>query len=152
MSKDNKILQEQSRLPDTDFLWGEALDAAFFTALTQRISTPIRNLPAFNYGLIDAQGKIIKKPETKEERRALSFVDQLALFMRQAMGGRTALLYNMYRQARMNPAFIQAAARANSLRFLKYYDLRIGFFERPTPTAITGGVGATQTSPGKPFG
>jgi hypothetical protein len=152
MSKKKKVLQEATKLPDTDFLWGEALDAAFFTALTQRISTPIRNLPAFKMGLINAQGKMIKKPETKEERRAMSFVDQLALFMRQSMGGRTALLYNMYRQARMNPAFIQAAARAKSLRFLKYYDLRIGFFERPTPTPITGGVGATPTHPGKPFG
>jgi len=152
MSNNEEMFQEGTKLPDTDFMWGEALDAAFFTVLTQRISIPIRNLPAFQLGLIDAQGKVIVKPKTKEERRALSFVDQLALFMRQAMGGRTALLYNMYRQARMSPTFIQAAARANSLRFLKYYDLRIGFFERPTPTAITGGVGATPTSPGKPFG
>ena len=141
-----------SKLPDTDFLWGESLDAAFFTALTQRISTPIRNLPAFQMGLINMQGKIIKEPKTKEERRALSFIDRVALFMRQSMGGRTALLYNMYRQARMNSSFIQAAARAKSLRFLKYYDLKIGFFEKPTPTPITGGVGATPTSPGKPFG
>lgn len=150
--KKKKIMQEATALPATDFLWGESLDAAFFTALTQRISTPIRNLPAFKMGLINAQGKILKKPVSKEERRALSFIDQVTLFMRQAMGGRTALLYNMYRQARMNPAFIQAAARAKSLRFLKYYDLSIGFFERPTPTAITGGVGATPTHPGKPFG
>ncbi len=141
-----------TKLPDTDFLWGESLDAAFFTALTQRISTPVKSLPAFRMGLINAQGKMMRKPTTKEERRALSFLDQLALFMRQSMGGRVTLLANMYRQARMNPAFIQAAARARSLRFLKYYDLKIGFFEKPTPTAITGGVGATPTSPGKPFG
>ena len=140
------------RLPDTDFLWGESLDAAFMTALTQRISTPIRGLPAYKMGLIDASGRIIQKPKTKEERRALSMIDRVALFMRQAMGGRVAVLHNMYREARHNPAFIQAAARARSLRFLKYYDLKIGFFERPTPTPITGGVGASPTSAGKPRG
>ena len=131
MSKDNKILQEQSRLPDTDFLWGESLDAAFFTALTDRISKPVRSLPAFHMGLVDAQGKILKEPTNAEERRALSYLDRVALFMRQAMGGRAILLVNMYRRARMDSKFIQASARAKSLRFLKYYDLKIGFFEKP---------------------
>lgn len=128
-----------TKLPDTDYLWGESLDAAFFTALTDRISKPIKSLPAFQMGLINAQGKIIRDPATKEERRALSFVDQLALFMRQAMGGRTMMIYNMYRRARMKPDFIKAAARAKSLRFLKYYDLKIGFFEKPfTQTSHVG--------------
>jgi len=141
-----------TKLPDTDFLWGEALDSAFFTALVQRVTTPIKSLPAYRMGLINAQGKPIRDPKTKEERRALSFLDQVALFMRQAMGGRVALLYNMYRKARLDPAFVKSAARAKSLRFLKYYDLKIGFFERPTPTPIIGGIGGTPTHPGKPFG
>jgi hypothetical protein len=107
------------------------LDAAFLTALVDRLAKPIRSLPAYSMGLIDAQGKILKEPENKEERRALSNLDKVALFMRQSMGGRVMYIYNMYRRIRMNPAFIQAAARAKSLRFLKYYDLRIGFFEKP---------------------
>jgi len=131
MTKKKKLLQEQSRLPDTDFLWGEALDAAFMTAMLDRINKPIKNLPAFRMGLIDGAGNVIKDPKTKEEQRALSLLDQVVLFMRKSMGGRTILLNNMYRRARMNPRFIQAAARAKSLRFLKYYDLKIGFFEQP---------------------
>ena len=149
--KSKKLLQEQSRLPDTDFLWGEALDAAFMTSLVQRLSTPIKNLPAYKMGLINGSGKILKQPRTKEERRALSNLDQVALLMRQAMGGRIVAVANMYRKARMNPHFIKAAARALSLRFFKYYDMKIGFFERPYSQVISGGVGATPTSPGKPL-
>ena len=81
-------------------------------------------------GLIDSNGNILKDPKTKEERRALSFLDQVILFMRKSMGGRVVLLNNMYRRARIKPEFVRAAARAKSLRFLKYYDLKIGFFDK----------------------
>jgi hypothetical protein len=131
MSKKKKILQEQTRLPDTDYLWGESLDAAFMVAMLDRINQPIRNLPSFKMGLIDGAGNVIKEPKTKEERRALTMLDQVVLFMRKSMGGRTILLNNMYRRNRMRPEFIRASARARSLRFLKYYDLKIGFFEKP---------------------
>lgn len=146
-----KDLLIESSVPAVDLVWGEALDAAFFTALTSRLTTPIKNLPAFKYGLINAQGKILRMPKSKEERRALTYIDMVALFMRQTMGGRVQAIYNMYRQARMNPAFIQAAARSVSLRFTKYYDLKYGFVERPTPEAITGGMTHYQTSLSKPF-
>jgi len=144
------MITEQTKLPDYDYVWGEALDAAFFTAITIRLTTPVRQLPAFKMGLINAQGKILKEPMTKEERRALTHIDRIALFMRQAMGGRVAAIMNMYRRRRMTPQFVQAAARALSLRFNKYYDMRIGFYERPFPQAITGGRGPTQTAPGRP--
>jgi len=148
--KNKKLLNEASQLPDHDFQWGEALDAAFFTALTIRLTTPIKSLPAFQMGLINAQGKILREPMTKVERRALTNIDRVALFMRQAMGGRVVAIMNMYRKNRMNPNFIKAAARALSLRFNKYYDMNVGFYERPHSHAITGGRGPTQTSPGKP--
>jgi len=127
-----EMMTEATKLPETDFLWGEALDAAFLTALTTRINTPVKNLPAFAMGLIDAMGNIVKEPVTKEERRALSYLDRVALFMRKSMGGRVILINNMYRQSRSRPAFVQAAARARSLRFTKYYDIKVAFFEKPT--------------------
>jgi len=150
--KEKRVLQEATELPDTDYLWGEALDSAFFTALVIRLTTPTRLLPAFKLGLINASGKILREPMTKQERRALSYIDQIALFMKQSMGGRIATIMNMYRRNRMNPKFIQAAARAISLRFGKYYDMRIGIYDRPYPQAITGGHGPHVTTPGKPRG
>jgi len=150
VERKKRLLKESAPLPNTDYLWGEALDAAFFTALTIRLTTPTGNLPAFKMGLINGQGKVLREPMTKEERRALSGMDRIALFMKQSMGGRISAIMNMYRQRRMSPSFIQAAARAISLRFGKYYDMRIGFYERPFSQAITGGRGATQTSAGKP--
>lgn len=148
--KQKKLMNEATELPMHDYTWGEALDSAFFTALTIRLTTPIRQLPSYRLGLINAQGKILRQPQTKEERRALSYIDQIALFMRQSMGGRVAAIMNMYRKQRMNPNFIKAAARALSLRFNRYYDMKLGFYDRPHPQAITGGRGPTQTSPGKP--
>jgi len=129
--KEKKLLKEASKLPDTDFLWGEGIDAAFMSVLVTRINTPVKNLPAYRMGLVDAMGNVVKEPMTKEERRALTFIDRVALFMRKSMGGRVMLLNNMYRQARTKPAFVQAASRARSLRFMKYYDLKYAFFEKP---------------------
>jgi len=133
MSKndENEILQEATGLPDTDFLWGESLDAAFLTALVDRTNTPIKNLPAYKLGLIDSLGNILQEPKTKNERRALTYLDRVVLFMRKSMGGRVILLNNMYRKARITPSFVQAASRARSLRFMKYYDLKVAFFEKP---------------------
>jgi len=152
MAKRKKLLTEQSNIPDTDLTWGESLDAAMFTAIVQRLSTPIRNLPAFKMGLINMQGKIIKNPKSRYERRALSYLDQLALFMRQTMGGRTVALYNLYRKARLSPSFMQSIARSQSFRFLKYYDLRMAVYDKPTPEPITGGTGVSPTSMERPLG
>jgi len=144
-----KLMLEQEQLPDTDYVWGEALDAAFFTALTTRLTTPIHLLPAFRMGLVGRSGQILREPRTREERRALTLIDQIALWMRRSMAGRIPQIMNMYRQKRMSPPFIQAAARATSLRFNKYYDTRKIFYERPFPHAITGGMGTPSTMPGK---
>lgn len=139
-------------LPQTDYIWGEAVDTAFFTALTIRLTTPTKQLPAYRLGLINARGKILREPKTPQERRALSHIDKIALFMKQAMGGRVAAIMNMYRKNRTSPDFVRAAARAKSLRFTNYYDMKVGFYDRPHPEAITGGRGPTQTSAAKPRG
>lgn len=119
-----------------DYDWGSAIDAAIFTVIAQRLMTPNHRLPAFKMGLIDKQGNIKREPKTKQELRALTYIDRIALLMKRSMGGRIASIYNMYRKQRTNPDFIRSAARAVQYRFLVYYDMKIGFYEFPGGTAF----------------
>ena len=112
-------------LSDADLSWGESLDAAFLKAIVDRLTVPIRTHPAFKLGLVNAQGRMLREPIDAEERRAFSFVDRIAFMMKANMGSKTMLLYNRYRQARLDPVFIRAASRAVSLRFTRYHDLNI---------------------------
>jgi hypothetical protein len=116
-------------LPDNDYIWGESLDSIFYTAIVKRLTTPNKLLPAYKLGLIDLQGKILREPKSKEERRALTGIDRIALMMKRYMRGSTRLIYNEYRKRRLNPAFIRAAARGGALRYGKYFDIDIPFYD-----------------------
>jgi hypothetical protein len=104
------------------FDFGESLDAAIFDAFTKRMMTPISNYPAFKLGLIDTNGNVKKQPKTREEKRALSFLDRLSLMFKKYMVSRNFQIYNEYRMARLTPVFLQAMSRAMGLRFTQYYD------------------------------
>jgi len=108
-------------LTDQDALWGESLDAMFFMALMQRLRTPLNNWDAKKLGLIDGSGRVIREPQTKEERRALTQMDRFVLEFLKVGRGRVPNLYSYYRRLRSNPDFIKARNRAVSLRFFNYY-------------------------------
>lgn len=116
-----------SKLTPNDLDWGESLDAAVYSSFVQRLLIPITNLPAFKLRLIDARGNIKRVPRTREEKRALSFVDRLALMFRQYMGNRTSKLYSDFTLNKQNPIFIRSLMKANTLRFNKYYDMTSGW-------------------------
>jgi len=116
-----------SKIGPGDLDWGEAIDAAVFDAFTKRVMMPISNHPAFKMGLIDGNGNIKKQPRTREEKRALSFLDRLAFLFKRYNAARTFQIFNDYRLARLNPVFLQAVMRASSFRFSRYYDLNFGW-------------------------
>jgi hypothetical protein len=120
-----------SNISSSDMDWGEALDASFFDAFTKKIMMPISNYPAFKMGLIDGSGNIKRPPRTRYEKRALSFLDRLALLFKRYNAARSFQIFNDYRLARLNPAFIQAVNRGMSLRFSRYYDPSYGWEIRP---------------------
>jgi len=126
-----------AKISGSDYLWGESLDAIFFTAMMKRLTTPTKLLPAYKMGLIDAQGKVLREPGDKDERRALTSMDRIALMMKRYMGGNVRLMYNEYRKRRLQPAFIKAAARAGALRYGKYYDMNNPFYD-PNTNSLTG--------------
>ena len=84
---------------------------------------PINNYPAFKLRLIDGNGNIKRQPRTREEKRALSFLDRLALLFKKYNAARMFQIFNDYRLARMNPQFLRALTQAMSYRFTRYYDV-----------------------------
>lgn len=116
-----------SKLQANDLDWGEAQDAATFDAFTKKVTMPISQYPAFKLRLIDGNGNIKRQPRTREEKRALSFLDRLALLFKKYNAARTFQIFNDYRLARLNPQFLQAMTRAMSLRFTRYYDINFGW-------------------------
>ena len=127
------------RLTEQEYQWGEALDATVFNALVQRLITKNTNLPAFKLGLINKQGVILREPKTRDEYRALTNLDTIALFMKRFMGGRVQQIYNMWRKRRLDPNYIKSVARGLSLRFNKYYDVKRIEIQTEKPIDLTGG-------------
>jgi len=58
----------------------------------KKLITPIQNSKAFKLGLIDKSGKMIKEPETKEERNAVTLFDQIMFKVKALLGSRVAKL------------------------------------------------------------
>ena len=54
-----------------------AVDAFIVYQFVKRIATPFAETEAFELGLVDENGKLIKKPSTTQERKALTLFDRL---------------------------------------------------------------------------
>lgn len=52
----------------------------------KRLTTPFDQTPAFRLGLIDAEGKRLRKPETPVEHRALGYYDRLVFNLKRLLG------------------------------------------------------------------
>lgn len=133
-----------------DMAYGEALDAAFLTILTTKLMTQTTNTLAYKMGLIKRDGSVIREPKTPEERRALTYMDRIAFGMKKTLGGRVAVFYRMYRNARTNPNFMRALSRMSSHRFTRYHDTsRVAYQRKPDANkqTATGGVTSTFRKP-----
>jgi hypothetical protein len=115
------------RISPNDLNLGEAIDAMMQEAIAQRLIMPIGNFPAFKLGLIDSQGNIKRQPRSREEKRALTVADKVALMMKRFMSGKVGVVYNEYRINRTNPAFMRSLMKATSMNFNKYYNMTIGW-------------------------
>lgn len=62
--------------------------------LIEKLSTPITETSAYKLGLINKQGKKIKKPETIEEINALTILDEYIINIQQMLGDKIKLIGN----------------------------------------------------------
>lgn len=88
----------------------EKIDKVMAYVLMRKFVVPIRQSKAFELGLIDREGKIIKSPETEEERRALTLVDRFLLKIKRMLGSKVAQLnafmYTKSTQIDLDKSFI----------------------------------------------
>lgn len=53
----------------------------------KRLVTPFDQTPAYKLGLIDSEGKRLRKAQTAEEKRALGYFDRLVFNLKRLLGG-----------------------------------------------------------------
>lgn len=62
-----------------------ATDLILIYQFIKRLTTPFDETDAFNLGLIDANGKLLKKPQTSEEKNAYGYFDRLVFNIKRLM-------------------------------------------------------------------
>lgn len=63
----------------------QAVDLFVLYQLIKRISTPFEETDAFKLGLIDKDGKRLKKASTKEEKEAMTYLDRFVFNLKRVM-------------------------------------------------------------------
>jgi len=67
-------------LKDSEFLTeGRFIDYTIVFIIGKKLLTPFKKWRAYELGLIDEKGKIIKKPETSEEKDSLTLLDKFIM-------------------------------------------------------------------------
>lgn len=78
----------------------EKMEKVMSFIVMKRLITPIKRTKAFKLGLVDRSGKVLKKPETKEEKKAFTPLDTLIFKIKRMLGSKLAQLNTfMYLQS-----------------------------------------------------
>ena len=72
----------------------ENLDSVLTFIFLKRLMTPITRSKAYRMQLIDATGRVIKKPETDEEKAALTLLDKFVFKVKRLLGSKLTQLNN----------------------------------------------------------
>jgi hypothetical protein len=62
------------------------VDTLIIFRILKKLVTPYNKMKAFELGLIDAEGKSLKKAKSSEEKGAMTLVDRLVLNMKRLLG------------------------------------------------------------------
>lgn len=68
------------------------LDSIITYILLKKLATPIVKSPAYLLELVNASGRIIKRPSTDEEKVALTILDEIVFWLKRQLGGKIAQL------------------------------------------------------------
>lgn len=72
----------------------ENLDNVIAFLVIKKLVTPIEKTDAYSLGLVDKQGKILRNPETDEEKYALTTLDKFMFKLKRLLGGKIMQLNN----------------------------------------------------------
>ena len=68
------------------------LDSIITYVLLKKLCTPIVKSPAYVMELVNASGKVIKRPSTDEEKMALTILDEIVFWLKRNLGGKVSQL------------------------------------------------------------
>jgi hypothetical protein len=92
----------------------QKVDDALSFLTIKKLVTPVTKTKAYKFGLVDGIGKIIKEPETSEEKSALTLFDKFIFKMRRLLGGKIGQLNNfLYVQTLDNDFYNQLIVRGS---------------------------------------
>jgi len=66
---------------------GRVFDGLFLAKFVADLLKPIRKTEAYNLGLVDKDGVILREPKTREEKRAVSLYKRLIFKIKRLIGG-----------------------------------------------------------------
>ncbi len=72
------------------------IDSILTFVLLKKIVTPITKTDAFKLGLVNNVGRVIKKPETDEEKDSLTLLDRFTFKLRRLLGSKLNQLHNFF--------------------------------------------------------
>lgn len=70
------------------------VDALVTYLFLKKLMTPVFSTAAYKMKLIDNAGRVIKEPQTSQEKDALTLLDKLIFKIKRLLGNRVANLYN----------------------------------------------------------
>jgi len=70
------------------------IDSVLTYMFLKKIMTPIVKTPAYKLGLVNNVGKVIKTPETDEEKSSLTILDKFVFKLRRLLGTKLTQLNN----------------------------------------------------------
>jgi len=70
----------------------EAIDSAVVLLIVKKLTKPVTQTRAYKLGLVNANGMIIKVPETEKEKASLTILDRFAFKLKRLLGTRIVSL------------------------------------------------------------
>lgn len=70
------------------------IDDALSFLTIKKLVTPVNKTDAYKMGLVDTQGKIIRKPENEKEENALTLFDKFIFKLKRLLSGKISQLNN----------------------------------------------------------
>lgn len=93
----------------------ENIDSVITYIVLKKLMTVVSKTPAFKLKLVDNAGKVIKQPETDEEKKSLTLLDKFIFKVRRLLGNKLSLLHAfLYLQSANNEFYQKLIVKGNA--------------------------------------
>lgn len=98
----------------SDKIQKDRIDNILSFLVIKKLVTPITKTDAYKMGLVDSTGRLVKSPETEEEKSALTLFDKFMFKVKRLLGPKVSQLNNfLYVQTLNNDFYNSLIVRGN---------------------------------------